>query len=357
MPPLRTLEHIIKVILHRAVRVAAGFLLFLPGVIAAQSQSRPTRRLVTIPIEINYSVGTFLIDTGSNRSILDSAFAQRLGLKLSGTAKLTRAHSTEDCITTTAEHFSVGPKSWSGAPFVVLDLRFLSRISAAPISGVLGTDFLATMLVKLSYSSGSAQVITDIGIDIDPGVSVVPLKEVEDRYFVPIRIGPSTFEMLLDSGTNMTAVSESAWRKLPSAWKPHEVLEGIQSSGSPAGSLIGCVHTLQLGDVVLHHHPVRVIMPSQSESSGETALSGILGGDILERFDVTLDLRHATMYLKPDPAFRPDPYEFATVGIQFFKVDASAFSVAAVWKRSPAEQPGSLLAIGSFRPMGIPRLI
>ena len=169
----------------------------------------------------------------------------------------------------------MGPKLWSGAPFVVLDLGFLSRISAAPISGVLGTDFLATMLVKLSYSSGSAQVITDIGINIDPGVSVVPLKELEDRFFVPIRIGPSTVEMLLDSGTNMTAVSEPAWRELPSAWKPHEVLEGIKSSGSPAGWLTGCAHILQLGDVVLHHHPLRVIMPSQSESSRETALSSL----------------------------------------------------------------------------------
>ena len=89
MPPLRTLEHITKVMLHRAVRVAAGFLLFLPGLIVAQSQNRPTRRLVTIPIEFKYS---------------DTAFAQRLGLKHSGTAKLTRAHSTEDCITTNAEH-------------------------------------------------------------------------------------------------------------------------------------------------------------------------------------------------------------------------------------------------------------
>ena len=46
------------------------------------------------------------------------------------------------------------------------------------------------------------------------------------------------------------------------------------------------------------------------------------------------------MYLKPDPAFRPDPYEFVTVGIQFFKVDTSAFSVAALWKRFPAEAAG-----------------
>jgi C-terminal processing protease CtpA/Prc len=86
-----------------------------------------------------------------------------------------------------------------------------------------------------------------------------------------------------------------------------------------------------------------VITPSQSGSFAQTAFAGILGGDILERFEVTLDLQHASMYLKPDAGFRPDPYEFVTVGIQFFKADADAFSVVAVWKPSPADAAGVLV--------------
>jgi C-terminal processing protease CtpA/Prc len=62
--------------------------------------------------------------------------------------------------------------------------------------------------------------------------------------------------------------------------------------------------------------------------------------ECLWRIEVTLDLQHASMYLKPDPEFRPQPYEFVTVGIQFFKADDGAFSVAAVWKHSPAEGAG-----------------
>jgi carboxyl-terminal processing protease len=46
------------------------------------------------------------------------------------------------------------------------------------------------------------------------------------------------------------------------------------------------------------------------------------------------------MYLKPDTGFRPDPYEFVTIGIQFFQVDAESFTVAAVWKPSPAYSAG-----------------
>jgi predicted aspartyl protease len=286
----------------------------------------------------------FLIDTGADRTVIDSTFAKRLGLKPSGVVSVERNYSTERSITVAAHDVGIGPKRWPGVQLVIQDLSMLSRIQGTSISGVLGTDLLATMMVRLSYSSGTAQVTTDIG----DGVSVVILKKVRNRFFVPVRIGKSNFEMLLDSGTDMTALSASAWRMLPSSRKPNGLVEGIQSSGSPSRSLIACIPLLQLGDkglgdVVLRDYPLRVIMASQSGSFSDTAFAGLLGADILERFEVTLDLEHSSMYLKRDARFRPDPYEFVTVGIQFFKAGADAFSVEAVWKPSPAQAAGVLV--------------
>lgn len=330
--------------MNRRTMFASVFLMALLGRAEAHGESHLARRLLTIQVEVNNIAGTFLIDTGADHTIIDSAFARRLGLKQTGTASLERNYSTEESITVTAEHFRIGPKLWSDVPLAMLDLTVLSRMQLASISGALGTDLLAAMTVKLSYSSGTAQVIADIG----DGASLVSLRKVRNRYFVPVRIGPSTFEMLLDSGTNMTALSNSAWRTLPSSWMPNDLVEGIQSSGSPPGSLLACVPALHLGDMapgemVVRDQPFRVIMPSQSGSFSDTAFAGILGGDILERFEVTLDLQHASMYLKPDAGFRPDPYEFVTVGIQFYKADADAFSVVAVWKHSPAEAAGVVI--------------
>jgi C-terminal processing protease CtpA/Prc len=96
-------------------------------------------------------------------------------------------------------------------------------------------------------------------------------------------------------------------------------------------------------EIELLDHPVRIIMPLSSGIFATPAFSGLLGGDALEGFEVTLDLEHASMYLTRDEAFRPDQYEFVTVGIQFFKSDPEAFSVAAVWKNSPAEAAGILV--------------
>jgi hypothetical protein len=74
------------VIVNREGRIAFAPLLRVVEHANAQSQGHPTRRIVTIPIEINDIAAKFLIDTGSNRTIIDSAFAHRLGLKVDANA-------------------------------------------------------------------------------------------------------------------------------------------------------------------------------------------------------------------------------------------------------------------------------
>jgi predicted aspartyl protease len=321
--------------MHRTLGIAAAFLFWFLGDSAAQSQNGSNRGLATIRVEVNDATGVFLIDTGSDRTIIDSAFAQHLGLKSSGTAVVERNYSTEEHVTTTAERVRIGGKTWSSVPLVLFDLTTLSRMQMAPISGVLGTDLLAGMIVRFSYSSGVAEVVDDL----ETGTLQIALERVRRRYFVPVIIGETPVKMLLDSGTNLTALSSSEWRSLPLASSANGTIEGIQSSGGPTSALLACVPSIQVGDAVLHDFPLRVVSSPVSGSFADVTFAGILGGDILEHFELTLDLEHSVMYLKRDTAFREDPYKFVTIGIQFFK-SGDVFSVIAVWKGSPAEAEG-----------------
>jgi hypothetical protein len=113
---------------NRRVKVASAFLLSLLGCVEARSQSHLGRRLLTIPVGINGIAGTFLIDTGADRTVIDSAFAQRLGLKPSGAVSVERNYSTERSITVDAHDVRIGPKRWPGVQLVMQDLSMLSRI-------------------------------------------------------------------------------------------------------------------------------------------------------------------------------------------------------------------------------------
>jgi predicted aspartyl protease len=321
--------------MRRKLGIATTLLFWFLEESAAQSQNSLTRRLLTIRVEVNDTTGLFLVDTGSDRTIIDSAFSQSLGLKSSGTALVERNYSTEEHVTATAERVRIGSKTWTSVPLVLLDLTMLSRMHTASISGVLGTDLLSGMTMRLSYSSGVAEIVGDI----EPGTLPIALDRVRRRYFVPVVIGATPMKMLLDSGTNLTALSSSAWQSLPLSSRAKGTIEGIQSSGSPTGALLACIPSIQVGDAILRDFALRVISSPTSGSFADATFPGILGGDILEHFELTLDLEHSVMYLKRDAAFHADPYEFVTIGIQFFK-SGDVFSVIALWKGSPAEAAG-----------------
>ncbi|HTB15374.1 MAG TPA: aspartyl protease family protein [Bryobacteraceae bacterium] len=190
----------------------------------------------------------------------------------------------------------------------------------------------------LTYSTGIAEVIDDV----EKKGFRVALDKVRKGCFVPVSIGTTTLEMLLDSSTYMTVMSSSGWQLLPLSSKANRTIEGIQSSGGFAAALIACIPSIQVGDTALRNHPIRVIAPLPSGSFADASFAGILGGDILERFELTLDLNHSAMYLKDDYAFRADPYELVTIGIQFFKSGADAFSVVTV-ERLPCRTSGVIV--------------
>jgi predicted aspartyl protease len=303
---------------------------------------------------VNGKTGLFLVDTGADRSIVDTAFALRLGLKQTGVANIRTNYSTEVRPTVIAENFQFGSKVFSDVSLVDMDLSLISLMQTVTLAGVLGIDFLTTACVTLQYSSGVVQIATCV----DHAGRPIRLMKAGDVFFVPVQIGPSGLQMLLDSGTTLTALSYTAWQGLPISERRYGVMEGIRSSTSSADAGLGCVPTFRIGAVALRQLPLRIVRPTQAGNFSSDLFAGILGSDVLERFRVTLDLGHSTMYLDPDPAYRSDPYEFVTIGIQFYKAETGAFTVVSVWKGAPAEEAGvavgdQIVSVNGLKSLGL----
>jgi hypothetical protein len=64
---------------RRKLGIATELSFWLLGESDAQGQNGLTRRLLTIRVEVNDATGLFLVDTGSDLTIIDSAFSQGLG--------------------------------------------------------------------------------------------------------------------------------------------------------------------------------------------------------------------------------------------------------------------------------------
>ncbi len=302
----------------------------------SHDQGRNSRALLTIPIRVNDTEVFFLVDTGANRSAIDSSLAQQLSLRHVGITSVRRNYSVQQMPAVMAEKLQVETKTFSSVVLIATDLGPLSQAQNTKISGILGTDILATSYVSFTYSSDRVRFLAQLR---NPGIPV-RLRRVLGGFLVPVTVGPQRLWLLLDSGTNMTAISLRSWQALPLAAKSDSLVDGLRSAETLVYSALGCAPMLQIGTTVLSNQPLRVVRPTKAGNFASRRFSGILGQDVLEHFQVTLDLAHAMLYLKPNLAYRVEPFKFETIGIQFFKDKSGAFIVAAVWRHSPAEESG-----------------
>jgi C-terminal processing protease CtpA/Prc len=67
-------------------------------------------------------------------------------------------------------------------------------------------------------------------------------------------------------------------------------------------------------------------------------LGGLVGNDILRRFNVILNYEHRIIYLMPNSHYR-DPFDYSYTGLGIYWVDGEV-SVGDVMKGSPAEKAG-----------------
>jgi len=294
---------------------------------------------VLIPVFLAGKPLSFLLDTGSNRSTIDASVVERLKLERGAATDVLGNYGVQSLHTVRLKNIQVGGFEFSDQTLVVANLDAVSRAVGIAVDGVLGNDVLTTMTFKLSYSAQSATFgplsqLGNLGMPIK-------LRAVDDQFFVPITLLSVARELLLDTGTNSTNLAWQTWEQLSKIWTPRSVIEGIGSSGnSPSTAFLVCITNVQVGNIEIKNQAVRVQNPVSRGAFSEAGFEGILGSEFLRQFEVTFDLSHALLYLKPDTGFRPDPYKYVTIGIQFAKDTSGAFTVVSVWKNSPAAEAG-----------------
>ena len=292
-----------------------------------------------IPASINGKHLQFLIDTGSSGSAISETLIEDLMLQEGDTTEAVGNYGTQSLRTVQIGSIKVADSEFHNQRFAALNLAGLSRALGVSVGGVLGNDILKNVTFQLIYSSQTARFgrTSELG---DLGTPV-KLKEVQNQFFVPTNLVSVNRDLLLDTGANATNLSSEVWEELSKVWTPKSVIDGIASSAnSPAAAFLVCLPHLRVGNIEMKDQAVRVQRAVSAGAFSDAGFSGILGSDLLRQFEVTYDLGDSLLFLKPDPGFRPDPYKFVTIGIQFAKDVSGVFTVVSVWKKSPAAQTG-----------------
>jgi hypothetical protein len=151
------------------------------------------------PVFVDVSIGSkgpyrFLVDTGSQTSLIDPKLAVQLGLKPEFRVEIVTQNTTHLLPALKMNTLRIGQKRLREAEVVLDDVGGARRLDPS-VEGVLGINALADFDFALLPRAGR--------LDINAGRpfgEVVPFYRIEDRIAVKARMGRETLTLILDSG-------------------------------------------------------------------------------------------------------------------------------------------------------------
>ncbi len=283
--------------------------------------------LVVIPIEINGVELTFLLDTGVESSIIFSLEEKDSLDVRNATDILLRGWGEGEAITaikSTGNKVRIGRASHSNfTVYIVYDHEIsLSNRLGLPIHGIIGYDFFKDFVVEFSYTK---ERLTAYNIDSyvykrcrrcddfdlvfhknKPYIKA--LVSVDNRDLIPM-------DLLIDSGSGDALwifEDQDLGIKIPD--QNFEDFLGFGMGGSVYGKRAR-INKLKLGKFQLDE--VTASFPDTLYFQGITTYklrNGILGSQVLKRFNSTFDYYNKRLRLKPNRNFN-EGFEYDMSGI------------------------------------------
>lgn len=157
------------------------------------------------------------------------------------------------------------------------------------------------MFVRMVAPVAALTVLLTAGVTLPAAGAQVEVPMVNLGWLVvPVYLSdePIALRFILDTGASWTAVSAQTAARF-SRGPSREIT--IQGASGPATALLATVPLLRVGEFSITDRDV-IVLPDQELVSDGQAFDGILGADILSRFDVLIDAPRGSLWLYPHGA-------------------------------------------------------
>lgn len=303
--------------------------------------------LLEANINDNSTASRFVFDTGATSDLLDSSTATNLGLEANYNQKVAGAGGTKTYDIILSQKLTLNGKIEIDDTHLVLsDLSILKERLDRDFDGIIGYSLLKKYITKMDYENHKIVLYETIENADTNGYTKVPFKfgnGIPIPQFdvtITLRNGESfTGSILWDSGADLTLVINT-----PYAEKNNLISKVDKSLIDKAENLHGtslheriAIESININGYKLDELVVSLSHDKEGVSSYEDYL-GILGGEIISKFNAILDYSSSILYLKPNSTFN-EPFEFPLSGITLKKV-ADNIIIERVEQTSEAYQYG-----------------
>ncbi len=284
----------------------------------------------------------FILDTGSGGISLDSTTCVNLQLNPTPTDTTIKGMGGEHKVSFVFnEKLRLPGLTVEGLNFHVNDYEILTSVYGEKIDGIIGYSFFRRYIVKINFDSTEIEVYTPGEINypkggsmLRPAFTTLPIQNLtlKDRRSID-------FNFYFDTGAGLCFLMSEQFVRDSSVLLPKRKPLNTQAEGM-GGRLqmrITVIKMLQVGKYKFRNVPTYLYEDDFNVTS-YPFLGGLLGNDILRRFNLTLNYPKREIHLFPNSHFK-DPFDYAYTGLAIYYVDGSIV-VEDVIPESPAEKAG-----------------
>jgi hypothetical protein len=307
------------------------FTTFTGGVVVIRAQ------LIGYPDTLN-----FIMDTGSGGISLDSTTCIRLNITPVLTDKLIMGiGGIRQLRYVNDRSLKLGTMQIDSLNFHVSDYDILSSVYGDRIDGIIGFSFFSRYIVKIDYDSsqmyvyskGSIKYPTG-GFAFKPNIVSLPVESAmvrDSREIFP--------RFYFDTGAGLCLLLNSDFIRDSSLLYPDKkpLPTQAQGMGGKANMQVTILKEFKLGPYRFRNVPTHIFDDEYNVTS-YPYLAGLIGNDVLRRFNIILNYDKKIFYLTPNSHYR-DQFDYSYTGLGLYWIEGE-IRVGDVMKDSPAEKAG-----------------
>lgn len=291
----------------------------------------------------------FILDTGSGGISLDTLTASYYKLPLELSDKTVKGIGGVKPL----RFYKGGTLHFKGLDvdnldFHVNDYEILTEVYGLRIDGIIGYSFLRRFIVNLDFNNQTISIYTPgkykypaAGTFLNPAFTNIPVTrhEVSD-----LKTYESNF--YFDTGAGMCIMFSQQFidDSVLISKKRKVVSTQVEGLVGKINMKLSTLNRISIGQYRFKKVPIHIYNDSVNVFS-YPVLVGLIGSDLLRRFNIVLNYPEKKIHLSPNTHMR-DPFDYSYTGMNFYFIDGKV-QITEVQQGSPAEkagfQPGDII--------------
>lgn len=286
----------------------------------------------------------FLLDTGSAGISLDTTTCINLGVKLTPSDKIVRGLGASKNVSFVMDNTLHLPGlSVDSLDFHVNNYELISQVYGIQIDGIMGFSLLSRYIVQVDYDKEEIVIYSKGrfrypkgGYMMRPNLTFIPVVPA------PLRSGKRNVNhrYYFDTGAGMCLLLSTQFVKDSSLLVKRKVKvipTEAQGLGGKMQMFITTINEFRIGNYNFRNVPT-YLFDDVTNITSYPSLGGMIGNDLLRRFNLTLNYARKEIHMVPNTHFR-DQFDYSYTGLIIYLID-NRIEVTDVIRNSPAEKAG-----------------